>query len=63
MNMGKDTQERLDYIAAYQKENTFNLNIRLSKIYDADIIDELDKQKNKAGFIKELIRNHIEKKG
>ena len=57
-----DTPAKRAYTAAYQKENTINFAIRLSKIYDADVIRCLEEQANKAGFVKSLIRDYIEKK-
>ncbi len=46
------------YIEKYQKENTIQVNIRLSKKYDADIIEWLNalETKGKATYLKELIR-------
>ena len=46
------------YIEKYQKENTIQVNLRLSKKYDADIIDWLNalETKGKATYLKELIR-------
>ena len=32
----------IKYIAKYQKENTIQINIRLSKKYDADVIAKLN---------------------
>ena len=48
----------IKYITKYQKENTIQVNLRLSKKYDADIIDWLNKlgDKGKATYLKELIR-------
>ena len=46
------------YIEKYQKENTIQVNLRLSKKYDADIIKWLNalESKGKATYLKELIR-------
>ena len=46
------------YIEKYQKENTIQINLRLSKKYDADIIEWLNalETKGKATYLKELIR-------
>ena len=46
------------YIEKYQKENTIQVNLRLSKKYDADIIEWLNalETKGKATYLKELIR-------
>ena len=49
------------YIAKYQKENTVQVNIRLSKKYDADVISKLNSlgDKGKSTYIKELIREDL----
>ena len=46
------------YIEKYQKENTIQVNLRLSKKYDTDIIEWLNalETKGKATYLKELIR-------
>ena len=51
----------IKYIAKYQKENTVQINLRLSKKYDADIIEWLNAldevgAMGKATYIKRLIR-------
>ncbi len=53
-NMGNN----ITYITRYQKENTILVNIRLSKKYDADVIEWLNtlEDKGKATYLKELIR-------
>lgn len=51
----------IKYISAYQKANTIQVNIRLSKKYDADVIEKLNSlgDKGKSTYIKELIRKEI----
>jgi hypothetical protein len=49
----------LEAINRYQKKNVIQLNIRLNKKTDADIIAALDSVGNKQGYIKELIRLDI----
>ena len=51
----------IKYIARYQKEHTIQFNIRLSKKYDADIIEKLSSLDNmgKSTYIKKLIRRDI----
>ena len=53
----------IKYITKYQKENTTQVNVRLYKKYDADIIEQLDKLEDtgKATYIKELIRKDIKR--
>lgn len=51
----------IKYIAEYQKANTIQVNIRLSKKYDADVIEKLKSLDNtgKSTYIKRLIREDI----
>lgn len=55
--MGNDVQ----YIIKYQRENTVQVNLRLSKKYDSDVIDALNalEDKGKATYLKELVRADI----
>ena len=51
--MGKN----IPYITAYQRENTVQVNLRLSRKYDADVIDVLNNlDKGKATYLNDLIR-------
>lgn len=43
----------------YQKAHTVNVNIRLMKNTEQDIIAKLNNVPNKAGYIKALIRSDI----
>lgn len=45
----------------YHKAHTVSVNIRLMKNTEQDIIQKLDSVPNKAGYIKQLIRNDINK--
>ena len=47
----------------YNREKTVVVNIRLVKSTEADIIEQLERQPNKSGYIKSLIRADIAKKG
>lgn len=47
----------------WQKENTKTILIRLNIRTDKDIIQQLDTVKSKQGYIKELIREDMDKKG
>ena len=53
----------IKYIARYQKENTIQVNIRLSKKYDKDVIDKLNSlvDEGKSTYIKKLIRDDLER--
>ena len=52
----KTKQSTLEAINRYQKKNVIQLNIRLNKKTDADIIAILNSKASKSGYIKELIR-------
>lgn len=47
---------------AYDQQHTARVSIKLNTTTDADILEHLDKQPNKQGYIKALIREDIEKK-
>lgn len=51
----------IKYIAEYQKANTTQVNIRLSKKYDIDIIKWLENKDPKATYIKQLIREDMKR--
>ena len=53
----------IKYIAKYQKENTTQVNIRLSKKYDTDVIEKLNSlvDEGKSTYIKKLIREDLAK--
>ena len=57
--MAKTKKKYIDYISAYNRENTVAVCLRLNKKYDGDIINHLQRQRSKAGYIKELIRNDM----
>ena len=55
---------KIKYIQKYQKENTVQINFRLSKKYDADIIEWLNAldevgTMGKETYIKKLIRDDM----
>ena len=43
----------------YRQENTKTYSFSCVKTTDADIIEQLEKQKSRAGYIKKLIRDDI----
>lgn len=55
----------LKYIAKYQKENTLQINVRLNKKHDKDILDKLNslEDEGKATYVKRLIRADIKENG
>lgn len=61
--MKKASQNKLDYIAKWHKENTKIIPFRLNVDGDKDIIDKLDEKENKSGYIKDLIRKDIKNDG
>lgn len=60
----KEYEKRTNYAAQikYHKEKTKSLTIRLFISTESDIINKLDSVENKAGYIKQLIRNDINNK-
>ena len=54
--------KRSEQITKYQKENTVQVQFRLNKKTDADLIEELDSIGNKAEFFRQCLRDRIEKK-
>lgn len=48
-------------IKKYDAKSTSQFKMKLNNINDKDIIDYLNSLDNKQGFIKELIRNHMQK--
>lgn len=52
---------RKKYNEKYNKEMTSSILIRISKITEADLLEKLNSVDNKAGYIKRLIREDIEK--
>lgn len=55
-------QNKVNYVNDYQKNNTKKVGLILNKNTDADIIQHLETIDNKAGYIKQLIRDDIAKK-
>ena len=45
----------------YEKNNCTRVSIKLGNKTDADIIERLNNQENKQGYVKELIRRDIER--
>lgn len=71
--MPKSSQHKIEYNKKYNKENNYANQARYhethpSKTYglrvfahETDIIEQLESQKNKSGYLKELIRADIQK--
>ena len=58
----KSTESQIRASIRYNKENTVQISLKLNRSTDADLIDSLNRVKNKQGYIKELIRKDIAKK-
>lgn len=56
-------KKQLEYGKRYDAKNKVNCGMRLSKIYDADIIEWLKQFPSRQGYIKELIREDMKNKG
>lgn len=59
--MPKNSEARIRANAKYNKENTRNVVLHLNITTDKDILDYLNRKDNKTGYIKELIRDDMEK--
>lgn len=53
--------DQAKYVYEYQRTKTRQVALQLNKVHDADILEHLEKQPNKQGYIKALIRADIEK--
>ena len=53
--MATHSQKQLDYIKQYEKANTRQYKLRFHKVNDLQIIEHLDKQPNRNGYIRQLI--------
>lgn len=62
MKMKKTKESQLAAAARYQKK-TRQVMIRLNPDTDADMIEFLEKQENLSGYIKDLIRQEMQRKG
>ena len=51
--------DQSSYIDQYQKDNIVRVVVKLNRKTDGDIIAELEKQSNRQGYIKQLIRDSI----
>lgn len=55
-------QDKYKPQAKYRKENMKQIKLELNKKTDIDLIELLDNEPNKAGLIKKLLREYLEKK-
>lgn len=59
--MAKTSDAQKRAVAKYDAENTKSFLLKLNKKTDADIIAFLENQPNKMGYIKQLIRDDMQK--
>lgn len=59
MRQTKTTAAQKAASERYDRENTVRVYVKLNKNTDADILAALDRQDNKQGYIKALIRADI----
>ena len=55
----KTSKAQLRAVDRYDKENTVQVKLKLNIKTDSDILEKLDSEPNKQGYIKELIRADI----
>lgn len=51
------------YIDQYQRANIIQVLIKLNRKTDGDIIKALEQVENRQGYVKELIRKDMERRG
>lgn len=59
MNTTKTTTAQKAASERYDRENTIRIALKLNKKTDADIIAHLERQENRQGYIKKLIRDDM----
>lgn len=57
----KADADKLKYLAQYDKENRFTASCKLSRIYDAELIEVWSTLPNKAEWLKQHLREELEK--
>ncbi|MBQ6221708.1 MAG: hypothetical protein IJJ44_03755 [Solobacterium sp.] len=58
---GKTSEAQKKAVIKYNKAKVKQFKMNLNKIHDADIIDKLESVLNKQGYVKQLIREDIQK--
>lgn len=59
--MKKTTEAQLKAGSKYDAQNTIQIKLKLNKGTDSDILAKLETMGNKQGYIKQLIRDDINK--
>lgn len=52
-------KNQVKYIQEYNKENYEIIRVALSRKYDAPLIEKINQQPSKSGYIKELIQKDL----
>lgn len=52
-------KQQIKQIQEYNKENYFIVRVPISRKYENEIIEHLNKQSSKSGYIKELIKKDL----
>jgi hypothetical protein len=52
-------KKQIKHIQEYNKENYVTLRVPISRKYENDIIEHLNKQISKSGYVKELIKKDL----
>lgn len=58
----KATNKQKAYIQDYNRDNYRRVNLSLHRTIEKDLVDQIEKQDNIAAYIKNLIRQDMEKK-
>ena len=61
--MGKSSQAKISANARYNDKMVVQFKMGLNKKTDADVIERLNQQNSKQGYIKDLIRKDIKEGG
>ena len=59
--MGTSTEAQKRAVIKYEKENVVQILVKLNRKTDADLIEILNEQTSKQGFIKDCIREHMKR--
>ena len=60
-DMAKTTDKQLEYIKEWNKKNRKVLSVRLNKTADADLIEVFESIPNKSEWIRDCLRDYMEK--
>lgn len=52
-------QKKLEYIKEFNKKNYTTICLKFNKDGERDLLDEINSKENKQGYIKDLIRDDI----